>query len=69
MFNILIKNALIIDGTGSEGFYGSVGVSRDSIQVLRGNVDQISASKIIDATNMVVCPGFIDLHSHAGQQY
>jgi len=66
MFNTLIKNALIIDGTGSEGFYGSVGVSGDSIQVLRGNVDKTQASKVIDATNMVVCPGFIDLHSHAG---
>ncbi|PZC45976.1 MAG: N-acyl-D-amino-acid deacylase [Chloroflexi bacterium] len=66
MFNILIKNALIIDGTGSEGFYGSVGVSGDSIHILRGSNNEIQANRIIDATNMVVCPGFIDLHSHAG---
>ena len=66
MFNTLIKNALIIDGTGSEGFYGSVGVSGDTIQIIRGNVNEIPSSRVIDATNMVVCPGFIDLHSHAG---
>ena len=66
MFNTLIKNAFIIDGTGSEGFYGSVGVSGDTIQIIRGSVNEIPASRVIDATNMVVCPGFIDLHSHAG---
>ena len=66
MFNTLIKNALIIDGTGSEGFLGSVGVSGDSIQILRGGSQPAEAGRIIDATGMVACPGFIDLHSHAG---
>ena len=66
MFDLLISGGTIIDGTGSEGYPGAVGISGDTLSVLRGNVDGAEAVRAIDARGKVVCPGFIDLHSHAG---
>ena len=66
MFDLLISGATVIDGTGSEGYRGSVAVAGDTIEVLRGSTDAVEAARTIDAAGMVVCPGFVDLHSHAG---
>ncbi len=66
MVDLLIKNGLIIDGTGNPGFYGTVAVEGDTLRILRGDVSGIEAGRVIDAADHVVCPGFIDLHSHAG---
>ena len=66
MLDLLITNGLVIDGTGSPGFYASVGVEGDTTRVLRGDVSEVQASKTIDAVGDVVCPGFIDVHAHSG---
>jgi N-acyl-D-amino-acid deacylase len=66
MLDILIRNGLIIDGTGNPGYYGSVGVDGDSIQMFRGSIQDIEASRTIDATGLTICPGFIDMHAHSG---
>ncbi|MDA1189378.1 MAG: D-aminoacylase [Chloroflexi bacterium] len=66
MVELLIKNGLIIDGTGSAGYYGAVSVEDNRIAIHRGDVSAIQATKEIDAAGKVVCPGFVDLHSHAG---
>ena len=66
MVDLLIKNGLIIDGTGNPGFYGTVVVEGDTLRILRGDVSGIEAGRVINAADHVVCPGFIDLHSHAG---
>jgi N-acyl-D-amino-acid deacylase len=66
MLDILIKGGQIIDGTGSPGFYGAVGIENNTLRILRGDVSDVEAAHAIDATGKVVCPGFIDLHSHAG---
>lgn len=66
MLDLLIKNGLIIDGTGNPGFYGSIGVEKDRIRMFRGDVSDMVSQKTIDALGQVVCPGFVDLHSHAG---
>ena len=66
MIDLLIKNGLVIDGSGSPGFFAAVIVNGDSVNILRGNTDYLEAARVIDATGYVVCPGFIDLHSHAG---
>ena len=68
MIDLIIKNARIIDGTGSPYFRGAVLVSDNTLTIRRGEdaLDGVEASRVIDAADRVVCPGFVDLHSHAG---
>ena len=65
--DLLIDNATVVDGTGSPGFPGAVAVHGDRISVLRGAASpELHGARRIDATGLVVAPGFIDLHSHSG---
>ncbi len=66
MVDLLIANGLIIDGSGSPGFYGHVIVENEHVVIRRGDAPNVEAARVIDATGYVVCPGFVDLHSHAG---
>ena len=66
MFDLLIKNGAIIDGSGSPSFRASIIVQNETIKVYHGDPNSLEASRTIDADGMVVCPGFIDVHSHAG---
>ena len=66
MLDILIVNGLVIDGTASPGFYAAVGVRGDAVSIHRGDVSELEAARTVDAAGKVVCPGFVDLHSHAG---
>lgn len=59
----LIKNAVIVDGNNTPKYQGSI-LIEDSIITKIGQVDE-SVDKIIDAKGRVVCPGFIDTHSHS----
>ena len=63
MLDIIIKNGQIIDGTGAEPFFADIGI-KDGKIVFIGNC-QREAKKVIDASGLVVTPGFIDSHSHA----
>lgn len=65
MLDLAIKGAMVVDGSGSPGFFATVVVTNDEIAILRGDSSHIKATKIIDATGYVVCPGFVDIHSHA----
>ena len=60
---ILIKNGLIIDGTGSPGFKSDLLIEEDKI-IKIGNNLIVEDAEVIDASNKVVSPGFIDMHSH-----
>ncbi len=66
MLDLIIRNGQIIDGSGSPGFYGSVLVEGDRVALHRGDDSHLEAARSIDAAGCVVCPGFVDLHSHAG---
>ena len=66
MIDLAIINGLIIDGSGSAGYYGTVLIEGDRLTIQRHDPSDISAAQIIDARGLVVCPGFVDLHSHAG---
>ncbi|GAB4148584.1 MAG: amidohydrolase family protein [Planctomycetaceae bacterium] len=63
-YDLLIRNGRIVDGTGNPWFYGDVGVKGDRI-VFIGRKATRPAKKIIDASGLVVSPGFIDIHSHS----
>lgn len=66
MLDLLITGGLIIDGSGNEGFFGAIGVAGETVRVLRGDVSGVEAARVIDATGLVVSPGFIDVHAHSG---
>jgi N-acyl-D-amino-acid deacylase len=66
MLDILIRDGLIIDGTGNPGFYGAVGVEGERVHILRGDLADVQAQRVIDAKGLIVCPGFIDMHAHSG---
>jgi N-acyl-D-amino-acid deacylase len=66
VLDLLIRDGLIIDGTGNPGFYGAVGVERERVVILRGDLAGVEARRAIDARGRVVCPGFIDMHAHSG---
>lgn len=62
-FDLVIKGGIIIDGTGSPAFEGSVGIKGDKIVAVRS--EELKGSETIDASSLVIAPGFIDAHSHA----
>lgn len=64
MFDLLIKNGRIIDGSGNPWFRADVGIEGGKIKAI-GRLAGAEATQVIDAKGQVVAPGFIDLHSHA----
>src|SRR4051794_34610915 len=63
-FDLLIRHGKIIDGAGNAWFYGDVGINGNRIARI-GDLHDATAGKTIDATNLIVAPGFIDVHTHA----
>lgn len=63
----LIRNAKVIDGTGNPWFYGDVALVGDRIAAVTppGQINPDQAGDVVDATGLVVCPGFIDILSHS----
>jgi len=61
--DILIKNGKIIDGTGNSWFYGDVAIKQGKV-IATGKQLNYTAGKTIDATGLIVAPGFIDVHTH-----
>ena len=62
MFDLLIKNGIIVDGNGEEPFYGDIAI-RDGVIVEVGEIAG-NAREEIDASNFHVTPGFVDIHTH-----
>lgn len=64
MYNLLIRNARVIDGTGSPWYKADIGIAGDIITAV-GNLGQEQGAQEINAGGRVVCPGFIDMHTHS----
>lgn len=62
MFDLIVRNGLVVDGSGAPGFLGDVAV-RDGKIAAVGRIDG-EARRTVDAGGRVVAPGFIDPHTH-----
>ena len=63
-FDIVIRNGTMVDGSGNEAYKRDIGIINDQI-IKIGDLSNHSSKKTIDATNLIVSPGFIDSHTHA----
>ncbi|HXW04559.1 MAG TPA: D-aminoacylase [Vicinamibacterales bacterium] len=63
-FDLVIRGGELHDGTGAPGRRTDVGIVGDTIAAV-GDLSRATASRRIEAKNLVVAPGFIDMHSHS----
>ena len=63
IYDLLIRNGTIVDGLGGEPYVGDVAV-KDGVIKAVGSVNGDSARREIDASGLLVTPGFVDLHTH-----
>lgn len=64
--DLVILNGWLVDGTGNPAFRADVGVSGGKIVTI-GRLDASAGTKAVDASGLIVSPGFIDIHSHSDQ--
>jgi N-acyl-D-amino-acid deacylase len=64
VFDLVIRNGLVVDGTGTEPFVADVGVGVADGRIAAVGADLGDARQEIDATGRVVTPGFVDVHTH-----
>ncbi|MDP9422987.1 MAG: amidohydrolase family protein [Pseudomonadota bacterium] len=64
--NLIIRGGIVYTGSDAP-FVGDVAISGERVRAVGPNL-QFTASRVIDATGMIVSPGFIDPHTHIGEQ-
>ena len=67
MYDIVVKNGLIVDGSGMPGYRSDLGIKAGKVAHI-GRIEDAQGSQIIDAEGCVVAPGFIDPHTHFDAQ-
>ena len=61
MFDLLIRNGRIIDGTGQTWFRASLGITDDYVTVIHGDTSQLTAGRVIDAAGSMICLSLIHI--------
>ncbi|MDA1188363.1 MAG: amidohydrolase family protein [Chloroflexi bacterium] len=64
MFDVVITGGTIVDGTGKPGVRADVGIQGEFIAAI-GDLRDAVARRVVDATGLVVSPGFVDTHTHS----
>ena len=64
-FDLIIRHATVLDGTGAPGLIADIGVRADTISFI-GDLEKAEGKEIVDAKGLMLSPGFIDTHSHHG---
>ena len=65
LFDIVIENALVMDGSGGTPYKASVGILQGKIELIEVDTSlQLQAHKIINGRGKILTPGFIDTHAH-----
>ena len=62
-FDLVIRGARVVDGTGSPWYRADVGVRDGSIAAV-GSLGEASATRVVEARELILAPGFIDVHTH-----
>jgi len=62
-FDLIIRGGFILDGSGGEAFEADIGISGNYIKEI-GQLLSVRGKSVIEAKDLVVCPGFIDAHEH-----
>ena len=65
MLDLILKNAVVYDGTGAPPFHGNIGIAQGKIAVLSQQPIAEKAKEIVDLGGLAAAPGFIDFHSHS----
>lgn len=66
-YDVIIKNGMVVDGTGGPRFRGDVAIADGRIAKI-GKLAHADAKRVLDATGLIVAPGFVDLHTHYDAQ-
>lgn len=69
MYDILIKDGIIVDGMRAKPYQSSIAIKDGKIAKINPDLKVEDAKKIIDAKNLVVSPGFIDIHTHSDDSF
>ena len=64
MFDLIIRNGRVVDGTGAPWMRGDIGIAGGRITAF-GQLGDAAAKEVLDANGDIVCPGIVDIHSHS----
>ena len=67
-YDVLIKGGTLVDGTGLPARPADVGISGGRVVAIEDSIPTSSATQVLDASGLIVGPGFVDLHTHYDSQ-